>query len=73
MNITAKLKNSWKSLTIFFNAVIGGFIVALPDLKGEFTQLQDYLPEHLYKYGMVIIIVGNILLRFKTNKDLAHK
>ena len=71
--IKADAVRSHKSLTIWFNGVIGAAVVALPLAQDQLPQLQDYLPANLYHYGMGALIVGNIILRFKTNSALANK
>ena len=72
-NFIAKLDNSWRSWTIWINSVVAVIILALHDLQETFPQLQSYLPEHIYKYAMLVIIAANIALRFKTVQDLALK
>ena len=62
-----------KSLTIWFNSVLGVAVVALPYAQEQLPQLQGYLPAGLYHYAMGLLIVGNIVLRFKTTSALADK
>jgi hypothetical protein len=62
-----------KSLTIWFNSIMGAAVVALPIAQEQMPQLQDYLPASLYHYGMGALIAGNIILRFKTSGALADK
>jgi len=71
--IRADLANMHKSLTIWFNSIIGTLAVALPALQDSLPQLQDSLPPNLYQYAMVALVLGNIVLRFKTNSALADK
>jgi len=71
--IKADAAKAHKSFTIWFNGIIGAAVVALPILQEQAPQLQDYLPASLYHYGMDALIVGNIILRFKTNGALAEK
>lgn len=68
-----KLKGAWRSWTIHFNAWMGVVLGGLPMAQDSFPQLQPYIPANLFQYGMAALIVGNLLLRFKTNSDLAHK
>lgn len=65
----ARMHRSW---TIWFNG-IGGIAALLPMASDQLPQLQDYLPDNFYHYAMVALVVGNILLRFKTTKALADK
>ncbi len=62
----AKLKNSWKSFTNWFN---GTGIVVLQILVTE-PGLIDFLTVHDLA---LILLVGNIVLRFKTSTSLADK
>lgn len=68
---TERLKGAWRSWTIWINSVAAIVLMALPDLQMVFPQIQGYIPEIYYKYAMGVIIAANILLRFKTTKDLA--
>ena len=62
----AKLKNAWKSWTNWFNTAGIGIIQVL---VAE-PSLQEYLSLH----GLTMILVaGNIILRFKTTSSLADK
>lgn len=71
--IKADLVRAHKSFTIWFNGIMGMAVVFLPLAQEQLPQLQDYLPASLYHYGMGALIVGNIILRFKTNGALADK
>lgn len=68
-----KLRGLKKSATIWFNSILASVVIALPLLQDTFTQLQPYLPDNFYKILAVVVIVGNLALRFKTTKDLADK
>lgn len=72
-NLKSKLKNLHKSATIWFNGAGVVVIMSLPQAQDSFPQLQGYIPEKFYHYGMGVLILGNILLRFKTNKALQDK
>lgn len=69
----SRLKRMHRSLTIWFNSVIGTVVVLLPTAQDSFPQLHEYVHPSVYKWGMAVLIVGNILLRFKTTADLAEK
>lgn len=69
----ASLKNCWKSLTIWFNSVCLAILPMLDYAKENFEQLHDYLGEQTFKTMGLIIIAGNIVLRFKTTQGLAQK
>jgi hypothetical protein len=68
-----KIKNAWKSWTIWFNSSVAGVSLALPMLQDSFPQLQPYIPVDTFKYVMAALIIGNIFLRFKTTTSLAQK
>lgn len=65
--------NAHKSLTIWFNSIMGMLVVALPMAQDQLPQLQEYVPANLYHYAMGALVAGNIILRFKTNGALADK
>lgn len=71
--VCADIKKAHKSLTIWFNSVMGMVVVGLPMAQDSLPQLQDYLPAGFYHYLMGILILGNIILRFKTTSALAAK
>lgn len=71
--LSADAAKAHKSLTIWFNSIMGMAVVAMPALQDQLPQLQGYLPANLYHYAMGMLIVGNIILRFKTNGALADK
>jgi hypothetical protein len=68
-----KLKRAHKSLTIWFNAIVGTLILSLPELLAYAPQLKEYLPDDIYKKAMFLLVFGNFLLRIRTSKDLADK
>lgn len=71
--LKADLAKAHKSLTIWFNGAMGVAVVGLPMAQDSMPQLQDYLSANLYHYAMGALIVGNIILRFKTTSSLAEK
>ena len=68
-----RIKNSWRSWTIWFNGVGIAIIGFWPDLVTNFPTLQGYVSESIYKGSMGAILIINLILRFKTTKDLADK
>ncbi len=50
--IKADLLRAHKSLTIWFNSVLGAAVVLLPVAQDQMPQLQDYLSVGLYHYAM---------------------
>lgn len=69
--LKAKLANLHKSLTIWFNGLAAAALGILPMLQDSLPSLQQYVPD--IKWGAAAIIVGNVLLRFKTTKGLQDK
>jgi len=64
--IKEQLKQAWKSWTIWFN-VTG---IVLLELVLSDALVLDYLTD---KDLVVVILVGNMILRFKTGKGLEQK
>lgn len=67
------LRGTLKSLTIWFNGVLLGLLPLFEMVMTSFPQLHEFLPDNQYKTVGLIAVVGNILLRFKTNKPLSQK
>ena len=67
------LTGAMKSLTIWFNGILLGILPLLDMILESMPQLHDYLPDNIYKMVGVIAVVGNIVLRFKTNQPLKDK
>lgn len=67
------LRGAVRSWTIWFNGVMAAGLGVLPALQDWFPQLQAYLPSKPYQYATVLLLVGNFILRFKTNKSLVAK
>lgn len=64
--LASQVKGSYKSMTMWFNTIGLSYLqilIAMPELK-------NYLSENEMIY---VWIIGNIILRFKTTKDLADK
>ncbi len=73
MNFKEKLYGAVKSITIWFNSLI---LLALPVAEYAslaLPQLQEYLGVETYKLVGLIVVVANILLRFKTKESLSEK
>jgi len=64
--IIAQIQNSYKSWTVWFNTT--GLLLLSIALS------EPLLLKYATSHGFVhIIIIGNVLLRFKTSKGLEHK
>lgn len=62
-------KESW---TIKFNSVVLALLPFFDYAQVSFPQLQPYVGADVYKVGMLVILVGNIILRFKTNRKVSQ-
>lgn len=67
------LKGAWRSWVIRFNMAVGALASVLPMAQDSFPQLQPYIPANVFQYAMAALIIGNMLLRFKTSGSLADK
>ena len=72
-SFVAKLKGARKSLTIWANAIAAGAVAALPYAADQLPQLQPYLDSGLYQKIGLAIVVGNMILRFRTSQGLHEK
>lgn len=71
--ITRDFARLHKSLTIWFNGVIGALALYLPDVLTFMPQLREYVDEPSYKTWMLVLLIGNALIRFKTHTALRDK
>lgn len=72
-NLKADAAASYKSWTIIFNSAVGTIATFLPDLITLMPDLQEYIEAPTYKTWMLVLLIGNFLLRFKTTKALRDK
>ena len=72
-HILADLKRAHRSVTIWFNGLIATAFFLIPEAIAYLPQLKDYVSEDMYKTGMVVLLVGNMILRFKTASALRNK
>ena len=68
-----RLKRSWLSLTMWFNASLATVWLFLPELTATLPAVREYLDGDVYKKLMLLAIIGNMILRVKTTQDLANK
>lgn len=71
--LKARLAKAHKSLTIWFNGAMLTFMLYIPELKYMLSEVQPYITPDLYKWFSLVLVIGNILLRFKTTKALEAK
>lgn len=68
-----KIQGMWHSWTIWFNGIGLALMQYWPDLVTNFPTLQGYVSDTNFKRAMGAILATNLVLRFKTSKDLADK
>jgi hypothetical protein len=67
------LRGALRSLTMWVNGLAATAVAALPTLRDDFPQIEQYLDHQVYRYAMGALIAANILLRMKTTTSLADK
>lgn len=72
-DLRLKLRNIYKSWVVWFNAAMVALPFALDALSAQLPAMQSVMPPNIYMYVYIVTVVGNVLLRFKTNKSLADK
>ncbi|MDP1681064.1 MAG: hypothetical protein Q8L39_04740 [Burkholderiales bacterium] len=65
--MNAEKKPWWKSRTLQFNAVVAG----LAALELSAKLIQPYVPGNVYGYGVLLLTVGNAVLRIVTTQGLS--
>lgn len=73
MTIKGRLRNAWKSLTIWCNLAFANLMLLLPVAQDSFPALREYIPADIYQVMMGVVVAANIALRFKTTTDLKDK
>jgi hypothetical protein len=68
-----KLKGCYKSVVIWFNGLALSFVSLFDLFHESLPELSQYVPDNIYKKVGLAIIIGNLLLRFKTSKALQDK
>ena len=71
--ILADLQKIHKSLTMWFVGVMTIIGEILPYLIDTFPELQPYIPENTYQTVMRVLVVGSIIIRFRTTTALRNK
>jgi len=71
--LVAKTANSYKSFTILFNAAGAAAAGFIPYAQDNIPALQQYLGAHAYQQLTFALLVGNIILRYKTKLPLEQK
>lgn len=68
-----KLRGAARSWTIWFNGVSASVFAAVPVLQDSLPQLQQYISPQMYKWVGLFVVIGNIVLRFRTTTSLDEK
>lgn len=72
-----KAAGAWRSFTIWFNGVMAALLIYADNIIGALRDtlptVSQWLTSDILKGAAVLIIIGNIALRFKTDKSLAEK
>lgn len=56
----------YASKTIWFNAILA----ALTALEVSANLIQPYVPGNVYGYGLLLLTIGNAMLRVITNQEI---
>ena len=67
------LKGAIKSWTIRANALFAIIVSSLPIAQDQLPAIKPYLGQQVFYYLSAVVVISNILLRFKTNKGLDEK
>lgn len=67
------LRGMKKSVTIWFNCILLAVLPVFEIAHQHLPEIQNYLPDNVYKLMGIIVVVCNILLRIKTTKALVDK
>lgn len=73
MQVPDHLRGALRSATMWVNGLAGAVVAALPVLRDDFPQIEQYLDHQVYRYAMGALVAANILLRAKTKASLAAK
>lgn len=68
-----KIRGARKSVVIWFNSSLLAALPVFEALHDALPELQQFLPDNIYKWAGLVVVVVNIILRFKTDKPLEEK
>lgn len=68
-----KFKRAWKSFTIWVNGLALAAMPTIEYARDNIEQVREYINADFYKGVALVLVVTNLVLRFKTKKDLADK
>lgn len=67
------MKVWWKSLTLWFNGVVLTIVETVPLLVDQLPAMKAYLPDNIYKWAFITLVLGNAVIRARTNTALGLK
>lgn len=73
MKASPKLKGATRSRTVWFNSIAGTLLVALPEMKEALPALQQFITPEVYRWLILVVVIGNIWLRAVTTVPLEDK
>lgn len=72
-NVRKKLKGAKKSLTVKFNMFMAAFLPAVVYAQEMLPLLKELMTVEVYQVTGLVVVLVNILLRFKTKECLGDK
>lgn len=72
-NLIDKLKGALRSFTVWFNGLLLAALPLFEVAKEYLPELQTYVTPEVYKWVGLAVVVGNIMLRFRTSMPLEAK
>ena len=64
-----ELKPWWQSKTLWFNAIVAG----LASLEASANLVQAFVPGNVYGWGLMVLTIGNAILRIVTTQGVSLK
>ena len=67
------MKAFWKSVTIWFNGVVLGIVELVPMLVEQLPVMKAYLPDDIYKWAFLTLVIGNTVIRARTKSAIGMR
>lgn len=71
--LSKKIKKSYKSMTIWLNGILLAALPVVEYARDNLQEVQQFLPDNIYRSMGLAVVVLNIALRFRTDKGLHEK
>lgn len=71
--LKAWLRGAAKSVTMWWNSVCGVVAAVITDLPNVLPDIAHVVSPEIYKWLLFANIIGNMLLRVKTNTSLKYR